>query len=144
MLRCLNGEIWAADGSGLCKYNGSTWEAFTTSNSGIPSDYVLDVATGSDSVIWIATDAGVGKLYNSIWTIYDTTNTPFTTTNISAIDVDENNHVWVATLDNNLAGSAAAEIFMFDGINWNTFPTAVYPGDQINVIHCVTNDNVSH
>ncbi len=138
----LDNKIWAATGSGLSSFDGTIWQTFTSANSGIPSDYINDMAMGSDSILWVATQNGLGKYSNATWTVYDTLNTPFTVQNISALDVDNNNHVWVATLDDNAAGSFAAAIYMFDGINWNTFPSAIYPGDQINVIHCGKNNQV--
>jgi hypothetical protein len=141
-IRFLNGKVWIAHGSGLSSFNGFVWEIFTTANSGIPDNYVNDVSAGTDGVLWVATGNGLGSYANSAWTVFSTVNSPIAADFISAISVDDSNHVWIASLDYNLAGSFAAGIFMYDGANWNSFPSALYPGSQVNTIHCGKNQQV--
>jgi ligand-binding sensor domain-containing protein len=46
----------AMDAYGLTSFNGSEWETWNTDNSGLPSDYLNDVAVHPDGTIYIATD----------------------------------------------------------------------------------------
>jgi len=54
-----NGVLWCGSGdvsgSGLFRYDGTTWTNFTTSNSKLPSNDVYRMSTGCDGTVWAST-----------------------------------------------------------------------------------------
>ena len=55
------GEIvyWFGAPQGLSKYSKGKWKTFTTKNSSLVSNNILDICKTKDGVLWIATDQGV-------------------------------------------------------------------------------------
>ncbi|MFK7971810.1 MAG: T9SS type A sorting domain-containing protein [Bacteroidia bacterium] len=47
------GNIWMGSCGGLLKFDGTTWTVFNTSNSGIPSNSLTDIAIDDQQNIWI-------------------------------------------------------------------------------------------
>lgn len=74
---CINGDsfgnIWVGTyGSGLIKYDGSTWTVYNTSN-GLASNYILDIAFEDDSIIWIGTANGASRFDGNSFINYSIT-----------------------------------------------------------------------
>jgi len=56
-------NLWFVnEDNGIAVYNGSDWSFITTSNSGLPSDTVYQIAIDSDGTKWIATANGLAAL----------------------------------------------------------------------------------
>ena len=56
-------NLWVGSNYGLRKFapgNNSTFTLYDTSNSPLPSDYILDVKADPNGGIWIGTAAGLG------------------------------------------------------------------------------------
>ena len=47
-----SGNVWAATDRGVSKFNGSSWESWTTDNSNLATNVVTSVDGGSDGKIW--------------------------------------------------------------------------------------------
>ncbi len=67
-----NDNVWLCTGfinSGLYKFDGSNWEHFTTSNSGIPVNYI-DALLCDGNNTWIAYFQGISRYDGVNWTTY--------------------------------------------------------------------------
>ena len=125
MISDLDGNFWIAtepqfdyyrshhDG-GICKYNGSEWFTYDSSNSGLPYNSVVDMTVDSNGAIWFDAqnyyyynagtysmpdwtygpiDGGLAKFHNSVWTVYDFNPIPYNDYSVSSISVDNNNNI---------------------------------------------------
>ncbi len=52
-------NVWFCTNYGLIKYDGNQWITYSTSNSGLPSNSVNDVAVDSEGKVWVATPNGL-------------------------------------------------------------------------------------
>ena len=63
------GNLWAATGKGLCRFDGNAFHAFT-SEDGLPSDYIRCIFEDRHGRLWIGTNNGVahfdGRIFQSI------------------------------------------------------------------------------
>ena len=48
-------------GYGIGKFDGTSWTAFTNTNSELPDDRVCDIAFDTSGNVWVATYAGLAK-----------------------------------------------------------------------------------
>lgn len=55
---------WIGTGNGLILFDGENWSEFKTNNSGLPDDYVTDVAIDKFGNKWITTISGGLAVYN--------------------------------------------------------------------------------
>ena len=97
--------------SGLSVFNGSTWQKYTTANSGIVSDEVKCVLADAQGTKWIGTISGMSKFFGSNWftiRILDA----LASSNLNDIAVDNQNSKWFGT---------QRGLSKFDGLNWSTF-----------------------
>jgi ligand-binding sensor domain-containing protein len=60
--------------SGLFRYDGTAWETFNTSNSGLASDKIYDLAVAPDGALWACTDAGLSRYDGAGWTTLNASN----------------------------------------------------------------------
>ncbi len=71
-----DGRIGVAAGSlGCAIFENNTWTTLKTTNSGLPSDNVADLAFGADGKTYFATNAGLAVWDGIDWTVYNTANT---------------------------------------------------------------------
>ena len=89
------GNIWIT-GFGLSKFDGTNWTQYTASNSGLVSDFALDVEADGGT-IWTATSIGLSKLVGTTWTTYNTGNSGIPTNYIKKVKSDGAGGVYVAT-----------------------------------------------
>jgi 4-amino-4-deoxy-L-arabinose transferase-like glycosyltransferase len=98
-----DGSVWVATEAGAATLApDGTWQAYDTSNSGLCSDVVFDVAIQDDQTgkrAWFATDQGVSvlDLEHDTWTHYDSANSGLAWDGVSGITVDAQGWVWCAT-----------------------------------------------
>ena len=81
-------EAYGPDYDGLRKFaagNNSSFTVYDTSNSPLPSDYILDVIPDPGGGIWIGTTAGLVRFDGTSWTIFNQANTGMPGTNVSGI-----------------------------------------------------------
>lgn len=103
---------------GKLVYDGTTQstQIYTKSNSGLPSNTVLDAVVDSSGNMWFATANGVSKYDGNNWIVYDTSNSILPYCWLKSIIVDSNNNIWV--------GSDCAGVYMFNGMNWTVYNTS--------------------
>ena len=81
-------NLWVASNFGLRRFadgNNSTFTEYFTSNSPLPSDYILDVIADPGGGIWIGTTAGLVRFDGTTWTVYNQDNTGMPGTNVNGI-----------------------------------------------------------
>jgi ligand-binding sensor domain-containing protein len=120
--------MWIAPtGLGLIEFDGTNCIVYDTTNSGLPSNYILPRVIDSGGTKWIGTgawalgemnrryDAGLVAFDGSEWTVYDTLNSRLPDNGVSAIAIDKDGTKWIGT---DYGGLAA-----FDGISWTVYDT---------------------
>jgi len=112
-------DVWAGtNGGGVHHWNGSSWQAFTTTNSGLASDAVLALARDGKQRIWIGTDgAGVSVHAPEAgnWATFHRGNSPLPANRVAALAVDGRGDVWAGT-DDGLA--------RYTGTGWVVYTTS--------------------
>ncbi len=98
------GNVWAAarnGGSsyGVSKLSGSTWSYYSTTNSGLVSYVVNNIAIDSQSNKWFGTDMGVSKFDGNAWVTYNVSNSGLVSNSISGIAIDSKGNRWFTTLN---------------------------------------------
>jgi hypothetical protein len=112
--------IWFASSSGLIKYTGTEFIPYTTSNSGLPHNYVTSLATNHDGNLWIGTAGGLAKFDGTNWTVYNRYNSPLTSDNITGVAVDSSGAVFLSNTGS-YPDFLSDGLVKFDGTNWKFF-----------------------
>ncbi len=106
------GNIWVGTyRNGLFKYNGTTWQKFTTSE-GLADNTVHAITIDAQNIIWIATENGLSKYNAGLFTNYNMTN-GLPSNQIYDIAI-ELNTIWLATKNG---------VSKFDGANFKNYNT---------------------
>ena len=85
-------------GSGVGHYDGTNWTVYNTSNSGLPSNTVDDIAVDRNGTIWFATRyGGIANYDGSTWTIYNTSNSGLPSNSANGIANDSDGSHWFGT-----------------------------------------------
>jgi streptogramin lyase len=100
-----DGRIGVAAGSlGCAIFENNTWTTLKTTNSGLPSDNVADLAFGADGKTYFATNAGLAVWDGIDWTVYNATNTGIAGLNsCKSVAVTSTGIVWVTEGTNRVA-----------------------------------------
>ena len=115
----IDNSIWVGTYDGLLKFDGETWEVYTTSNSGLQDDRIESIAIDSYGNKWIGTNTELVKYDGSSWTIFSTDNSDIPGFDISSVAVDDLNNIWITTRysTNGMNGVLSK----FDGQIWTSF-----------------------
>lgn len=93
------GYLWLGSiGNGLMKVSPGLSESktYTTGNSGLPSDVVLDIQEDSKGNIWLATGGGLVKVKDEHFQTYNTSNvSEFFVDNLSTLAIDGFDNIWM-------------------------------------------------
>lgn len=139
------GNKWITTSFGLLKYDGISWTSFNSSNSGLPSDDVFDVAFDNSGNMWVGTAGGLTKYDGSNWTTTNPVSVGALSQTVRAIAFDANNNLWIGTGCNTYSGSGlGCDIMKFDGTNWigyNTLNTNL-PQSSVTTINFDANGNL--
>lgn len=126
------GHLWFGTWGGLISYNGSEWQVYTKSNSGLPSNGIVSIAIDRENNKWIGTKRkGLAKFDGENWTIYNSQNSGLPHFLVNSIAIDRNGDKWI--------GTGYGGIVVFDDINWSVLDTSntELPGNNIS---CITID----
>jgi hypothetical protein len=129
----LKSGLWVGTEAGLTRYDGGTWQTFTSAD-GLINDHVTALAIDSDEMLWVGTPAGVSRHDGWGWTSY-TVQDGLVDDHVTAIvedripnamcpgcmDIfyrrsDDDGHTWSApvNLSNSYAGSTKPQITIDD------------------------------
>ncbi len=112
--------IWIGTSDGLVKFDGlSNWTVYTTSNSGMPLNYIVSLDVDISGNKWIGTidafgtiSGGLTKFDGATWYTYTTGNSGLTSDRINSTFVDRHNNKWIAN---------SFGLDYFDNSLWSTY-----------------------
>jgi hypothetical protein len=128
-----DGTVWLGTTlGGAFHFDGSHWTAYTTANSGLPSNVVHSVALDDRGNKWFGTDEGVARFDGSQWKVFNATNSPLPSDRVEALASDGNGGIWAGLYECCAQGGLAH----FDGTNWRVWNAANsgLPATQIGQI----------
>lgn len=73
-----DGRVAVCTGQGALLFDNGNWSLLTTTNSGLPSNVVRDMAFGPGGDMYFATSMGLAVLSGATWTVFNTTSTGLT------------------------------------------------------------------
>ena len=112
-----HGTKWIGLLPGLVQFDDANWTIYNTSNSGLPNDYVVSMATDNNGTMWFGTlGGGLVNFDGTSWVVYNTTNSGLADDNVVSLAIDNNDTKWIGTWNSSLA--------RFDGTTWTVFNTA--------------------
>lgn len=116
-------NIWVGTyGGGLSKYNGNTWNLYTSANSKLVSNYIVALAVNKENELIIGTaSSGIYKLHDSLFTDLHAPTGSYT----NSIAVDSNDVLWI--------GYELIGLYCFDGSHWTIYDKASssLPSDMV-------------
>jgi hypothetical protein len=112
-----NGDVWlGTDGSGVAQFQFEPsskvwdWNFFTTENSGLSDNVVIEISSEDSGNIWALTTSGISVLsQKDLWTNYSLSDMGLGNSRTQAVYVDRQGKVWV--------GSSGG-IAMWNGESW--------------------------
>ena len=133
----MNNTVWYGSWEGLKRLENGSWTTFDTSNSGILSNSVGDVAVDSLNRIWIANGAnpvgGVTLFNGTDWTVFDPSNTSMPSSSVYLITVDSEDNIWAVNF--------SPGIMKYDGSEWTIYDTTNSPIPKEGSIRNLASDN---
>ena len=122
-------SLWISSPNGVGRYNGRSWESFTTED-GLPDGPVNAITRTADGAIWAGSRAGLARYDGRRWTAYNQLNTLFglPSQNIRFLTaVPGSNTLWAGT---------DAGLAFYDGRQWEaiTSETSGLISDNIQAL----------
>lgn len=107
-----NDNLWVIDDNkGVNYFNGTNWENYTTTNSGLKSDKIIKIVKSKNNSIWFMSDSTLSVYNGLIWKSYTKDSIGYTGKgNFTSIITDTNNSLYL-----NFVGYG---IVKFDGNYW--------------------------
>ena len=120
------GTVWmGTEGNGLVKFDGTNWEVYNWSNSGLPNNSVRNVTAEGANLIWMSTPSGLTRFDGVTWRTFNTGNSMLPSNTINSILIDENGTKWVGT-DKGLISFPGSSLSILDvdktGIELQLYP----------------------
>ena len=117
-------NLWVGSNYGLRKFvpgNNSTFTLYDTTNSGLPSDYILDVKADPNGGIWIGTAAGLVRFDGVNWMTYNQANTGMP--GVVVADVARRSSDGLIAIASNQGSTwpYTGGVSTFDGTNWTHY-----------------------
>ncbi len=109
--------------TGICKFNGSDWSVYDSSNSPVPHEDLKYMHIDKAGNLWVGTmNKGLLKFDGNVWTVYDTSNSPIPSNHIRNIISDSTGILWfIAAVAQN-----KDKLVSFDGITFTVFDPNIY------------------
>lgn len=129
-----NGHIWVGTW-GAAIFNGTDWEHWHGSNSGIGDNDVYALEIIDDTTKWFGTfGSGLIRQKGEIWESFLTSNSEIPSNNVIDLDIDSQNTLWIGTM-----GGLAS----YNNNNWEVYTTtnSGLSSNQILSVYC-DNDNI--
>ena len=108
-----------------------TWSFYKTSNSGLPSNIVFDMAIDSNGSKWFATYKGAAKYTGKKWIVFNKHNSGLGSDKVNSITVDKNGIIWFGTSNG---------VAKYNGTNWESYNSS---NTQLisNFVNKISSDN---
>ena len=110
----------------------SEWIVYTTENSDLPSNEVIELTVDPGGGLWIGTQwGGLAKLDGATWAVYTTDNSQLLSNTVPAIVYDTRGHLWVGT-------AQKKGVARFNGETWTTYTpdNSELPWGNVPAIAC--------
>ncbi|WP_223549883.1 T9SS type A sorting domain-containing protein [Aestuariivivens sp. NBU2969] len=120
------GIVWMGTiGNGLISFDGTNWEVYNSSNSGLPHDLLWNVTVEGANIIWMSTESGLTRFDGITWETFNTNNSMLRSNAINSILVDDNGTKWVGT-DKGLISFTGNNLdvsnYQYSQLQFNLFP----------------------
>ena len=93
-----SGDLYAGTSLGIAKFNGSTWDQFTTNNTDLPDNYIKCIIETKDGILYIGTkNGGLVKYDGKNWITYNTSNSPLPYNTIGSLTIGTDNNIYIGT-----------------------------------------------
>ncbi len=135
----LYGNLWVGTtDNGLLHYNGILWSFFSTANSGIPNNRIIDLEIDGFGNIWIVTVNALSRFDGNTWTHWTSQNAPLINM-LSSLEIDSANGIWMISHN-----YTTYKILRFDGTNWTSWNHTNSPLSDVDLrrLFIDGNDNV--
>ncbi len=107
-----NGEIWVGSASGVSRFDGRTWRAYTIED-GIPRDWIDCVAIDPDGEVWVGMNWSLHSFDGTRWKTYESAhNDGYLMEPVRSIVIDDAGAKW-------FGGNSG--ISRFDGTSWTVW-----------------------
>ena len=114
-----NNTVWFGTGVGLLKYDGVSWQQYSSSNSGLPNDTITTLAVAPNGNLWIGTfNAGLIKFDGTTWTQYLPSNSGLKSLQIRALAISPSGDLWVGTQSDDFSGY---NLVRYNGSSWTSY-----------------------
>ena len=129
-----DGTIWMGTDWGLASYDGSNWQVYQTTNSGLPNDAIKSLFVEDTNRVWVGTSIGGLALFDQgSWTVYNTSNSGLPSNHVRCMDMDDSGKLYVGT-DNGLGMFAQGAWTVWNlpdsGIGSNNIPSILVEGQD--------------
>lgn len=117
-------NLWVGSEYGLRKFvagNNSTFTLYDTSNSPLPSAYILDVEADPSGGVWIGTTGGMVRFDGTTWVIYNQANTGMPGTVVSDVARRPSDGLIAIASYNPDAYPYTGGVSTFDGTTWRHY-----------------------
>jgi len=125
---------WINTWDGIAEFNGTDWNVYQSSTSGLPGTKITDICISSSGYKWFSLHGALTQFDGNEWIIYDVDNSPIPAYHVDCSEIDNNGILWVGT-EYGLAKMTP------DG-NWTEYDLYDY-GLNDNEITCIAIDNYS-
>jgi ligand-binding sensor domain-containing protein len=130
-----NGVVWMAlDGYGLMKYDGSTWQLFTSDNSSLSDNSMNCVTADNAGNIWIGTVSALNKLKpDNTWSTYTSEQsfTHFPSDEVFFVVKDSTDKLWLSFGG---WGIMKFDVATASGVMFNTDLLPDIPSDNVSCV----------
>lgn len=95
-----DGTMWTAIQGGVCKLNGSTWQVYAISNSGLKDNYPTCIGVDGNNKVWIGSRTfGLSIFDGTTWSYIPTSSMNITglEAGVASITISEDGVIWVGT-----------------------------------------------
>ncbi|WP_242133911.1 T9SS type A sorting domain-containing protein [Aestuariivivens marinum] len=120
------GIVWMGTiGNGLISFDGTNWEVYNSSNSGLPHDLLWNVTVEGANIIWMSTESGLTRFDGITWETFNLDNSIMPSNTINSILVDDNATKWVGTekgLISFTGNNLDVSNYQYSQLQFNLFP----------------------
>ncbi len=125
-----SGNKWFGTNSkGLIKFDGTNYTQFDSLNSGMPDEWVYDVAFDASNNLWAGTRKGLAKFDGTTWTTYNTSNSGIPNDTVNCI-ITQGTTIWIGTKNG---------IGKLVGTTWTTY-NSTNSGLSTRNVNCLSLD----